>query len=444
MKQRNCNFLLLIVILLMPIMVSAQGYPTVDILSYQTEVTSANYHLKACIKSLSKVQNVVVTLNGSEVFNSGNTVDYGVNPVQNDGCDYSIDRTIFLQAGRNVIKISAKNSTGTKTEDLEVNYHNNNVTNNNIPEITFLSTATNVTSSNYNLQVCIKSSSRLTNVALYNNGSQVFTENGVNPVRNDGCDYSINKYITLQNGRNAIKVSATNYTGTNSGEIVVYCTPNNNIVINNNNNNNNNNNRRRRFNSPDPLYPIVGLSFGYVAKQWEQRENGGRYKYGFWDDQKFISGGQIGLRIEPLFKFGFGICTGVFYEYYYTQQKDGSDKMVFQEHSAYVPAHLEYRFHISDRFSLLVYGGAGMDCGIYASLSEEDPNGNEYGRNDDIYSKENEWSRFNYSFEYGGGIRIGIVQFNFGVSKGILDMSEHSNYSLKQNKNINASMSIMF
>ena len=50
----------------------------------------------------------------------------------------------------------------------------------------------------------------------------------------------------------------------------------------------------------------IWISVGYVQKQWTVKENGESSKMGYWDDTKYLSGIQAGIRIEPLFKYGFG------------------------------------------------------------------------------------------------------------------------------------------
>ena len=75
--------------------------------------------------------------------------------------------------------------------------------------------------------------------------------------------------------------------------------------------------RKTAWNSPDKP-KIIGLSLGYVTKQWEVSQNGQIENIGYWEDKSSLTGVQIGIRVEPQFKYGFGINTGLYYEYYFS------------------------------------------------------------------------------------------------------------------------------
>ena len=183
------------------------------------------------------------------------------------------------------------------------------------------------------------------------------------------------------------------------------------------------------FNCPQTKYP-VGFSVGYVEKNLNYFDNNTGYYY----DK--LEGIQAGFRIEPLFKYGFGLNMGVFYEFYSKSIEqsynygDSYDNYVdiytvnYKQHIINIPLHLEYRLNFSRYFSLFIYGGASVDIPI----------------SDDFGSSA-------YAlFDYGGGLRIDHVQFNIGTSNIISDLSNSINYDLFSNKykNLMASMSYMF
>ena len=204
---------------------------------------------------------------------------------------------------------------------------------------------------------------------------------------------------------------------------------------------------RKSFNSPSDDYCVAGISIGYVQKSWSYKEvDGGKGKIGFWEGTNHIKGVQAGLRIEPLFKYGFGVNTGLYYEFYYSKSKPlvyaGEEyKPTLQEHALYLPIHLEYRLHFSENFQLFFYGGIGLDYGISATLNTN----NEHFTYDDTNAYHgSDWKKFNASLEYGGGIRIYMVQLNFSISKGLVNMSESSEYTMKQNKDLMCGLSVMF
>lgn len=210
---------------------------------------------------------------------------------------------------------------------------------------------------------------------------------------------------------------------------------------------------RHPFNSPCDNY-FIGFSAGYVQKQWTfDYKEGGSEKVGFWDDSKQISGVQAGIRVNPQFGYGFGLNTGLYYEYYYSK----SDRMNYaddygqytgtlQEHALYLPVHLEYRMNFSNYFQLFFYCGIGLDYGLANSIKWVDCDDDSYSETiNNIYDSDDcpDWQRFNYSLEYGGGIRTSRFQLNFTMSKGLRNMSNTDEYKVYQGKNLMLSISIM-
>lgn len=198
----------------------------------------------------------------------------------------------------------------------------------------------------------------------------------------------------------------------------------------------------------------IGFSIGYVQKQWTSKVDGKRERYGMWEDSKFISGVQAGIRIEPVASFGLGLNTGLFYEYYYTQSKDmyysdapGSYRGVIQEHALYLPVHLEYRLRITDDFHAFIYGGVGLDYGISTGVEMKDTN-DDYVvyENGSLYESDDveNWKRFNASLEYGLGLSYKNVQLNVTRSHGLINMAKDSGNSVKQDKPLMVSLSVMF
>ncbi len=202
----------------------------------------------------------------------------------------------------------------------------------------------------------------------------------------------------------------------------------------------------RDFNCPDDEQGVFGFSVGYVQKQWAVKEEGETNKMGYWDDTKHLSGIQAGFRVEPLFKYGFGIDTGLYYEYYHSKSKpisyDGIEfEPTLNEHSLYLPVHLEYRLNFSKEFQLFFYGGIGLDYVLSAKLktNHEDLSYDE----DDAYDNAS-LKKFNTSLEYGGGFRIYGVQVNFTLANGMLNIYKESGAEIKQNKNLMCNLSYMF
>lgn len=205
----------------------------------------------------------------------------------------------------------------------------------------------------------------------------------------------------------------------------------------------------RPFNSPFDE-KIAGLSAAYVQKHWKVTGDGISEKVGYWDDSKSISGLQVGFRIEPLFKYGFGIDTGIYYEYYYSKSQpmiyneyDGYEeyRAILEEHVLYIPAHFEYRANIHKNFQIFAYAGFGFDFGLSAKLKTDNEN---LTFEDNNGYKDMDWKRVNVSFEYGGGIRLWAAQLNFTMADGLINMSQSDDHKVKLNKSLMCALSVMF
>ena len=56
---------------------------------------------------------------------------------------------------------------------------------------------------------------------------------------------------------------------------------------------------------------------GYVQKQWVYDFGDTKEKVDVFGEDKYTNGVQFGVRIDPQFRYGFGINTGLYYEYYF-------------------------------------------------------------------------------------------------------------------------------
>jgi hypothetical protein len=156
-----------------------------------------------------------------------------------------------------------------------------------------------------------------------------------------------------------------------------------------------------------------GLTLGYVQKKM---------------DYFNLDGVQFGLRVEPLFKYGFGLNTGILLEAYSNDIESASYndyESEFGQFALNIPLHLEYRLNFSKWFNIFVYGGAGLDVVTTSSF--------------DNYA-------FPITFDYGGGLRISHVQLNVGQSLYLGDFKniKYFGENIKTCQKIVVSISYMF
>ena len=170
--------------------------------------------------------------------------------------------------------------------------------------------------------------------------------------------------------------------------------------------------RNNCFNCPKAKY-TWGLSLGYVQKTFDNN-----YYYDYAMD-----GFKFGLRIEPLFNYGFGFNTGFFLESYLSENWESSeyDDPVFDQYVLYIPIHPEYRLNFSKWFNLFAYCGVGFNFITNSSFVD--------------YATA-------ITFDYGGGIRFNRVQFNVGQS--VYNKTPNSELAIIPYKKLSVSVSIMF
>ncbi len=210
------------------------------------------------------------------------------------------------------------------------------------------------------------------------------------------------------------------------------------------------------FNCPKGYVRTFGLSVGYVSKEWTYQNEDYKESWSIFDN-KWLNGLQIGLRYEPLFKYGFGLDVGLYYEYYYDRSEELIDtdewgeysyRISFSEHVLHIPIHAEYRLNFSESFQMFFYAGFDFDCGLYGKFAFTEVGADEpYGvMDEDIYSEDvlPDTQRCNFSFAFGGGLRFKALQLNAGTGMGLVNMSDSPEYKVKQNNPLKISLAVMF
>ena len=173
-----------------------------------------------------------------------------------------------------------------------------------------------------------------------------------------------------------------------------------------------------------------GFSLGYVQKQVVSKNGSQRYKFdpGYFREDKSLSGIQMGVHLQPTLSWGGGFYTGLFYELYFASCDDYGDEVKnFTEHSLNMPIHLYYRIPFSNKFSIAVHGGIGLDLGLYASYSKNflgisDSDDGYSETYSDYYGKDTGGpNAFNMTWDIACSININKVAINAFMSKGLLN-----------------------
>lgn len=88
---------------------------TIDWLSSQNSVSQQTFQIKAGIKSNTKVENIEVLVNGQS--------QRGINAVNNDGYDMTVNQQVTLSPGQNIVRINVTNAAGTATREEYITYN---------------------------------------------------------------------------------------------------------------------------------------------------------------------------------------------------------------------------------------------------------------------------------------------------------------------------------
>ena len=214
--------------------------------------------------------------------------------------------------------------------------------------------------------------------------------------------------------------------------------------------------KKKSFNSPKTK-SVWGISAGYTSKHWRKRTATGKEEILYLLDNRNLHGVQLGVRFNPLFKYGFGLDIGLFYEYYHYRyttpgtapgEEDLRIYRTLNEHVARIPIHLEYRLNFSRSFQLFIFGGIAADYILAGNMIISDQNTPNSDANEvitNIYgSVIPSESRFNVALSFGAGLRFGAIQFNVSNTHGIYNCTPYKDYVILQDNPLNITMSVMF
>ena len=175
-----------------------------------TKTFLSNMQIKVKVQSESELTSLAILNNGIETasFKDIKTESGGI---------YSFEKQITLNVGENLIKIIAENKAGKSESDIrKINYT--------IPTktaISWISPAVSGASSGqkeFNLSVCIKSETDLSELKVIQNGKEIAVEKSLVKSKSTDCTYEYKKVVSLFEGKNEFKISATNIGGSTDSD----------------------------------------------------------------------------------------------------------------------------------------------------------------------------------------------------------------------------------
>ena len=171
------------------------------------ETKQQYYELSISVKSDSKIENVSISING--------VLDRGIKTVESDDYDMTINKTISLSEGENVITVSVANATGTTQEEKTIVYRPQG---GELPTIEWLDFVATANKKEYQMKLGIKSKTKVEEVNVTLNGTQ---SRGIKIIQTDGYDLMVDRTLSLSEGVNRIVVSVRNEDGITTSEKVI-------------------------------------------------------------------------------------------------------------------------------------------------------------------------------------------------------------------------------
>ena len=181
--------------------------PSIKWLEFMATATNKDCPIKLGVNSKSKIESVTITVNGIQ--------DRGIKTINNSDFDLTISRTLTLNEGENLIKVSVTNAAGTAQEEKTIVYRPQG---GELPSIEWLDFAATANKKEYLMKLGIKSKSKVEEVNVTVNGELT---RGIKTVASDGYDLTVNRTLSLSEGLNRIVVSVRNGDGISTSEKVI-------------------------------------------------------------------------------------------------------------------------------------------------------------------------------------------------------------------------------
>ena len=183
----------------------------------------------------------------------------------------------------------------------------------------------------------------------------------------------------------------------------------------------------------------VGFTIGYASENMKVTQKGesasGSFLLG--REKKVSPAATLGLTINPTFKYGLGVRTGVFVRYAH-EANDGAHG---HDIAFSVPAQISFRMRAWGKLSAMIYTGPVFDFGAYRWYNFNKEN---------TYMIEGEngkkWKGFNCLWGIGAGIQYDRFRLDLGGNFGMVNKYDDApdGYSLKWNQPFYITATIFF
>ena len=197
-----------------------------------------------------------------------------------------------------------------------------------------------------------------------------------------------------------------------------------------------------------------GLTVGYVSKNMKatvgSQSASNSFIFGEENGNTVTPVMRVGLTMNPTFKYGIGLRTGIFLEYGREVVKDGGETnkgqivdVVGHDVNLSVPVQISYRYEIIPKLSIMLYTGPIFDFGAYCALNYGgESSENLYSEN--IYSGEPGYSGFNCLWGIGAGVQWDRLRLDVGGDFGMVNKYPSGEATLNWNKPVYVTLTCFF
>lgn len=157
-----------------------------------------------------------------------------------------------------------------------------------------------------------------------------------------------------------------------------------------------------------------GISVSYSQKWYSYSAGGERHWGNYWAEGGNMQGVRFGVPVEPVFRYGLGVATGVYCEIY--SCRNNAETARIEEAAMYFPFHALYRYDFNSKANIYVETGPGLTAGLVQRVIDPtDSKAHQY------YIRFNDGSprRVNAYWEAGIGASFGIFRFSALYSIGL-------------------------
>ena len=174
-----------------------------------------------------------------------------------------------------------------------------------------------------------------------------------------------------------------------------------------------------------------GLTVGYMSKNMQSSYMRSKAQGSFimGEENAVTPAMRVGLTMNPTFKYGIGLRTGIFMEYGREVLKDEAETprgditdLVGHDITLSVPLQLSYRYEIIPKLSVMLYTGPIFDFGAFCTVTY---NGDTYEKENiyayDFYTGNSGYSGFNCLWGIGAGVQWDRLRLDIGGDFGMVN-----------------------